>query len=443
MNTAIPPGQKDAALDAGDSPGSDDLAAGTVQTAGAETAGADKTPDIELLFDALAAMDVAVVLYDAEDRVRMVSPLYISMFPEEEPVMAPGTPYADTLRFFAEANDRVSALGFATMDAYLDAEVKRHRTPFVRQTYQRIDGRWVEARKIPLPDGGIAGLWRDITTEKTAELHLSQAKEAAERSDEAKSAFLTLMSHELRTPLNAIIGFAEILGRPAHTLDDDTRLEYGGLIADGGRQLLRIINDILDLTRIGSGERALAATVLDLSEAFDPMVQQVVRAVAPALEAKNIRLDVSLTPSDGDTPLRLAAEAPALRRMIRHLLENAIAASEHGGTVSLAAGLAADGRIRITVSDEGPGLSNQDLARAMEPFAHADESAAEILSREGRGLGLGLPLVKAMAELHGGDFVLSSHPGEPTRACILLPPAPDQGSGPDSAPDSARDSANI
>lgn len=402
----------------------------------------DETPDIELLFDALAAMDVAVVLYDAKDCVRLASPLYLAMFPEEAPAMAPGTPYAETLKFFAEANDRVATLGFESMEAYLDAEVKRHRTPFSRQIYRRSDGRWVEARKIPLPDGGIAGLWRDITIEKTAEMHLSKAKEAAERSDEAKPAFLTLMSHELRTPLNAIIGFAEILGRPADTLDDDTRHEYAGLIADGGRQLLRIINDILDLARIGSGERPLAATVLDLYEEFEQAVRQVARAMAPSLEAKGIRLDVSLDvsldASDGDTALRVMAEAPALRRMIRHLLENAVAASEHGGTISLIAGLAADGRIRITVSDQGPGLSDRDLARAMEPFARADENAAAILSREGRGLGLGLglglPLVKAMAELHGGEFTLSSRPGEPTLACILLPPAPPQDQAPERAP---------
>lgn len=371
---------------------------------------------VEALFDALAAMDVAVVLYDAEDRIALVSPLYIDMFPEERPVLIPGTPYADTLRYFAAANDRVQALGHGSMEAYLAAELKRHHTPYIRQVYQRMDGRWVEARKIPMPGGGIAGLWRDITAQKTVELQLSEAKELAEAANQAKSDFLALMSHELRTPLNAIIGFADLLGKPHSPPEAAQRIEYANVIAQSGRDLLSAINDVLDLTRIGAGHGTLERVAVDLNAVF----QQVVRGLAETDTTRNVRIEAEI---DGPLPA-FVADIKVLRRMVSHLLTNAITASGASGLVRLTGQpmpLDYGPGVAITVEDTGSGIDPKDLARAGEPFLQIGPEHRDVRKRRSGGLGLGLPLVKAMAELHGGRFTLDSAPGQKTTARIILP----------------------
>jgi signal transduction histidine kinase len=371
---------------------------------------------VEALFDALAAMDVAVVLYDAEDRVALVSPLYVDMFPEERPALVPGTPYIETLRYFAAANDRVQALGHSSMEAYLTVEMQRHRTPYIRQVYQRIDGRWIEARKIPMPGGGIAGLWRDITAQKTVETQLSEAKELAEAANQAKSDFLALMSHELRTPLNAIIGFADLLGKPDAAPEETQRVEYAHLIAQSGRDLLSAINDVLDLTRIGAGQSKLDRVVVDLEIVF----RQVLRGLADADMKNDVEITVDI---QGPLP-PFVADTKVLRRMVTHLLSNAITASSVGGTIRLTAQpmpLDYGPGVAITVEDTGSGIDPQDLARAVEPFSQIGLESDDIRQRHGGGLGLGLPLVKAMAELHGGRFTLESVPAQKTTARVILP----------------------
>jgi two-component system cell cycle sensor histidine kinase PleC len=363
---------------------------------------------IERIFDALASIDVAVAIYDREDRVVAVSPYYRSMFPEEE--LSIGLSYRDALRRFAERHDRVRTLGYPDMDSYLDAEIRRHRTPYAHQVYKLSNGRWIEARKVPLPDGGVVGLWRDITIQREAEAAMLRSKEASELANRAKADFLALMSHELRTPLNAVIGFAQLLERSGGTMATETMSEYAGLIRASGEQLLQTINDILDLTRLGGNGTPMPMALVRL----DAIAATCVRITEPFARPRQVTL-VNAVP-DGIPPLR--ADAGSLRRMITHLLSNAVKVSQAGASVTLSAERDPQGGLAVVIADDGPGMTPSQIQAALQPFTQNDE----VRSRRMSGAGVGLPLVKTLVELHGGRLMLDSAPGRGTRARLEFPP---------------------
>ncbi|MEQ8815760.1 MAG: ATP-binding protein [Thalassobaculum sp.] len=364
---------------------------------------------VEGIFDALASIDVAVAIYDRNDCVVAVSPYYRSMFPEEE--LTVGLSYRDALQRFAQRHDRVRVLGYPDMESYLDAEIKRHRTPYAHQVYKLASGRWIESRKVPLPDGGIVGLWRDITVQKDAEAAMLRSKEASDLASRAKADFLALMSHELRTPLNAVIGFAQLLERSSGTMPVETMGEYAGLIRSSGEQLLQTINDILDLTRLAGNGANIPMALVQL----DAVTATCMRIAEPFARPRQVTL-LDEVP-EGLPPLR--ADAASLRRMITHLMSNAVKMSLAGSRVSLTAERLPDGGLAVVVADDGPGMTPAQIQAAMQPFTQNDE----VRSRRMSGAGIGLPLIKTLIELHGGRLVLDSAPGRGTRARLEFPPA--------------------
>jgi len=371
---------------------------------------ADQALPLELIFDALAAIDVAVAIYDRDDRVVAVSPYYQDVFPEE--TLEVGIPYREALRRFAEHHGRVAALGYPDMETYLDAEIRRHRTDGTHQIYQLADGRWIEARKVALPGGGVAGLWRDITAQKEAERAMLRSREAVEQASRAKADFLALMSHELRTPLNAVIGFAQLLERSAGSMAVETVGEYAGLIRSSGEQLLHTINDILDLTRLGGGVAEIPMSAVRL----ETVATVCLRIAEPIARPQGVIL-VDAVPRDLPA---LRADVASLRRMIVHLLSNAVKFSAAGTTVTLSAEVTGDGGLAVVVSDQGCGMTAEQVEAVMQPFTQT----GEVRSRRVSGVGVGLPLVKILAGLHGGRLVFDSAPGRGTRARLEFPPMP-------------------
>ncbi len=367
------------------------------------------TLPVERIFDALASIDVAVAIYDRDDHVVAVSPYYRSMFPEEE--LTVGLSYRDALQRFAERHDRVRILGYPDMGSYLDAEIKRHRTPYSHQVYKLDSGRWIESRKVPLPDGGIVGLWRDITVQKNAEAAMLRSKEASDLANRAKADFLALMSHELRTPLNAVIGFAQLLERSSGTMPVETMGEYAGLIRTSGEQLLQTINDILDLTRLAGHGADIPMALVQL----EAVTATCLRITEPFARPRQVTL-LNAVPA-GLPPLR--ADAASVRRMITHLLSNAVKVSLAGAQVTLTAECPPEGGMVIVVADDGPGMTPSQVQAALQPFTQNDE----VRSRRMSGAGIGLPLVKTLIELHGGRLVLDSAPGHGTRARLEFPAA--------------------
>jgi two-component system cell cycle sensor histidine kinase PleC len=239
---------------------------------------------------------------------------------------------------------------------------------------------------------------------------LSDALQRAEAASRAKSEFLANMSHELRTPLNAIIGFAQLIQEEIHgPIGAEQYKDYVGDIRESGSHLLRIINDILDLSKAAAGKMTLDEDHLSVGD----VAAGVCRLMRHRTEAA--RLELTLRAADDLPPLW--ADERKLKQMLLNLLSNAVKFTDAGGRINVAVELASTGELHVVVSDTGIGIAPDQLARVLEPFAQVDGT----FSRKVDGTGLGLPLVKAMAELHGGRLVLESEPRVGTVVTLVFP----------------------
>ncbi|HEY0105764.1 MAG TPA: PAS-domain containing protein [Rhizomicrobium sp.] len=234
--------------------------------------------------------------------------------------------------------------------------------------------------------------------------------QAAASADTTKKTLLRTMSHELKTPLNAIIGFSDLLGQMADRFDSGQVREYAALIHAGGHNLLRLINNILDLTKIAAGKFEARSVRVDIGGALWIAREDYAERAA----ARGIAIDADACP----TGLIAQVDENAFGQMVTQLMDNALAFTPKGGTIRLSARSSA-GRARLTVADDGPGVAADDLARILEPF----EQVGRTTTDHTHGAGLGLTLVKAFAELHGGGLTIESAPGKGFAATIDLPAA--------------------
>jgi len=235
------------------------------------------------------------------------------------------------------------------------------------------------------------------------------ARQEALSKAHARGAFIAATSHELRTPLNAIIGFSEVLQREMFgPLGNERYLQYANIIHDSGARLLELINDILDISKLDAGKLELQ---LEQVEILGTIVA-CVRTVEP-LAAKS-QLGIRVIVHDGID--WLDADSKRLHQMLLNLLSNAIKFTEPGGEVCVVASRRSD-RILISVSDTGIGVAENDIPKILEPFGQVDSK----LAKNHTGTGLGLPLTKELAELHGGALQIESMPGLGTTVTIELP----------------------
>jgi len=253
------------------------------------------------------------------------------------------------------------------------------------------------------------GTVRDITELKQAGEELDIARKEAEAANSAKSHLLANVSHELRTPLNAILGFSEILaGEMLGPLGERYR-DYAKDIHDSGLHLLSIIDDLLDLSKIEAGRLNLSEDIVDVVELFDT----VSRFVRERASSAGLTMSIDLP---ADMPA-LKADRRAMRQVLLNLLSNSVKFTPAGGHIALEAIREPCGGIGFRVRDNGIGIAAGDIHRAMEPFGLINSS----LSRRHTGTGLGLPITRALVELHCGRFELTSEPGVGTTATVYLP----------------------
>ncbi|MBI2254796.1 MAG: PAS domain S-box protein [Proteobacteria bacterium] len=257
---------------------------------------------------------------------------------------------------------------------------------------------------------GYRGAATDITELTRREENLRSAKEAAETANRAKGQFLANMSHELMTPLNAIIGFADVMRMGL--LGPVENPEYRSYVKDihgSAINLMGIINDILDVSRIENGQAEISESACNIEELFDA----VSRLIQDRLQSQGLTLNV-------DLPMRLPrvhADKRKLKQILANLLANAVKFTPKGGRITLSASMARNGDMVLVVNDTGIGIATEDIDRVMHPFAQADGG----LNRKYEGTGLGLTLSLGLARLHGGDLRLESTLGEGTRAIVTLP----------------------
>jgi signal transduction histidine kinase/CheY-like chemotaxis protein len=255
-----------------------------------------------------------------------------------------------------------------------------------------------------------------LLARRTAEL--VTARDEAVTATQAKNAFLSSTSHELRTPLNSVLGFAQLLQMSGLSQEDQEAVER---ILAAGRHLLTLINELIDIARIESGEFSLSVEPVSVQ----PVVEETCQLMAP------LAADRSITISQARPPPGLAVKADRqrLRQILVNLLSNAIKYNRAGGTVVITCQADSPDRVSLTVADTGPGIAAADLERVFDPFERlgAEQTAVE-------GTGIGLPLARAFAEAMHGHLTAASTPGEGTTFTITLPRTPDMAQGNEGVP---------
>lgn len=251
---------------------------------------------------------------------------------------------------------------------------------------------------------------RDITQWKETETRLQEARAEAERASSQKSDFLARISHEIRTPLNAIIGFAELMVEERFgPIENQRYREYLRDIRSSSEHVVSLVNDLLDIARVEAGKLDLDFSAVDLNT----LARETVSLMQPQAGRHRVIIRTSLAP---DLP-SVVADARTLRQILLNLLSNSVKYTDAGGQVILSTRLEENGEVVLRMRDNGGGMSESELARAMEPFRQIITSAIGT----GTGSGLGLPLTKALVEANRAQFVLKSARGEGTIAEVAFP----------------------
>jgi PAS domain S-box-containing protein len=366
------------------------------------------------LRDAVESIHDAFALFDAEDRLVLHNSKYIEVFRHFEALGSViGWTFEEIIRGALRANVGI-ALGGRDPEEWIQKRLALHRDPPAKPVEQAlVDGRWVRIAERRTQEGGIVGIYTDISERKRNEAVLHTAKEQAEMANRAKSLFLANMSHELRTPLNAIIGFSEVLksGRINQVVAGKS-VEYAVHIHESGTHLLALINDILDMSKIEAGRYDLDEEEINLRD----VVAAAVTMLAPRIAAGK----VSLT---NDVPADIAAifaDLRAVRQILLNLMSNAVKFTPAGGSVVVAAAIEPDGGLAVSVNDSGIGIAAAMRDRIFEPFQQADAS----ISRRFEGAGLGLSISRRLMQIHGGDLVIAdSEEGKGTTMLARFPAA--------------------
>ncbi len=314
-------------------------------------------------------------------------------------------------KYFPVADQEILQAHFGSADHLQPGQiVPTERSQVIGRVGNRIDVE-LEASALLYGDKPVMQIIaRDISAQTKAQKLLKIAKEEAESAAQLKGTFLANMSHELRTPLNAVIGFSEIIKNEFYgKVGSPKYIEYAADIHASGKHLLDLINEILDLSKIESGAQELFEERLDIGQ----IVEECMRLTEPQRKKEEITVTSHLS----SVLPNVVADNKMIKQVILNLLSNAIKFTPHGGKVSISCLVERDGGLALSVEDNGIGIREDDIVKALTPFVQVDSE----LNRRYQGTGLGLPLSKNLMELHGGRLEISSIYGSGTTVTIYLP----------------------
>jgi len=381
----------------------------------------------------------AFAFWDSHDRLVLCSGLFAELHGFHTPDEMIGLAFTQIVAT-AVRRDRFRIDG--DVENWMAQRIDTHLSPAGALTLVTHSGAAFLVRDRSTRDGGRATVFTDVTERHRAERALAeqtetlklantalktsevearrQAKYLADltkrlgaveaEADTAKTALLRTMSHELKTPLNAILGFSDLLRISGDRFSPEQIGEYAGLIHNAGGNLLKLINQILDLTKIAANRYPLNRRALPAGGAMWAAADQ---HSARAAE-KNITIDIA----QGESDLLVDADENALANILGQLIDNAVNFTQAGGEVRLSA-VRNGRRVRFVVADNGPGVSAEDMQRIQRPF----EQSGRSMTDHANGAGLGLPLAQGLAELHGGNLTIASVLGDGFTATLEIPAA--------------------
>jgi PAS domain S-box-containing protein len=359
------------------------------------------------LQECIESLAEGFALFDADDRLVLFNERFRELNPPVRHVIEPGVRFLDIAKAALRLRAIPEAIGQERR--WLRGWVELLREPRSR-LHRKLNHGWFQINLQRLSDGSLVMIAVDITEVVQREETLREARDAAERANRMKSEFLATMSHELRTPLNAILGFSEIMRDGLFgTLGVARYHDYVADIHQSAQHLLDIIGDVLDMSKLEAGQMTLQPERLEIGD----VLGHCVRLMRERAASRELRIDVAPV---RDLPA-LLADQRMLKQIVLNLLSNAVKFTEPGGAIRVE-GTVDDRGLWISVLDTGIGIAPSDIPRALTPFQQIEDP----MTRRFDGTGLGLPIVKAIMELHGGTVALSSTPGVGTRVSVVFPP---------------------
>ncbi|APO66509.1 sensor histidine kinase/response regulator hybrid protein [Rhizobium gallicum] len=368
------------------------------------------------LVDAIESISEGFALYDAEDRLVLCNSRYREiLYPGIADAVVPGAQFETIVRKAVEQGLVEDAKG--REEEWLAARLEAHCNPKQTLVQHRSHDHWVQVNERRITGGGTVAVYTDISKLKRHETELEIARDAAMAATQAKSKFLASMSHELRTPLNAILGITEMLQEDASEAGQDELIEPLQRVSRAGKHLLKLINEVLDLSKIEAGRLELHIEEFDIAG----MVQDAATTAQPLAQKNHNRIIIHCPDDIGS----MRADQLRVRQILLNLLSNACKFTENG-QVTIGATCAkhdGGGGVIFTVADTGIGMTPQQMTNLFQEFSQADSST----TRKYGGTGLGLAISQRLCRAMDGQITVDSTPGAGTKFTVWLPSAIDAG----------------
>ncbi|WP_205032008.1 response regulator [Hwanghaeella grinnelliae] len=363
------------------------------------------------LTEALNALDTPFAYYDAEDRLQNWNDAFTEMNIKISDLLTEGAPFEYLLDALIERGQIAGIEG--REEEFRRRRLESHRQSNIRTERQIGDGRWFMAREVGTSDGGVVGIWTDISELKAQQAELEHGRKEAERASQLKSGFLANISHELRTPLNSIGGFVHLLAE--RDLGEQEQ-QLVSRISSSTDMLVSLVNDLLDLSLAEAGELHVTNSEFSIPDVLD----EVARILEPVASIKGLTFETDVA---DEFPAVVCGDRMRIRQILLSFADNAVKFTHKGG-IRISA--RAEGgviptndetaTIFLEVSDTGIGIADDVTREVFTPFFQGDGSS----TREFGGAGLGLSISKKLADLMGGSIEIDSVIGTGTTVTLRV-----------------------